>query len=323
MTQKLGRRGLLATTLTPALAGAQPIAPSRIVVGFPAGSIPDTVARRYAEALSPAGGPAVLVDNRVGASGRVAIGAMRQMPADGSTIQLLPAAAATIYPFLFRQPGFDADRDLPPCSPAATAFLGLAVGPAVPEGVRNVADFLAWARANPARASYGSPSLGTLPHLMQARLFEAAGVEATHVPYTGGPAALVDLMAGRIASLILPEGLLREGQAAGRLRVIVSFGATRSPFLPEVPSIAEQGFPALAVQEWFAFFLPPGTPPGVAERVAGAIGVAGAEPGLRGGFATLGLLPLTGSPAETTARIEAERAVWRDFLPRSGIRADG
>jgi tripartite-type tricarboxylate transporter receptor subunit TctC len=231
-------------------------------------------------------------------------------------------AVSSIYPFLFRELGYDPDVDLRPVSVAAEATLGLAVGPAVPVTVRDLTGLRDWARANPTGANFGSPGVGSLPHLLPAKLFAEAGVEATHVPYPGGPPAVADLLAGRIAVLALPEGLLREHHAADRLRVLATSSAGRSVFLPEVPSVAEQGFPGLVMGEWFGFFLPGGASPALAESAAEAIRQAAAEPALPAAFATMAMVPATGTPAAMTARIAHERPAWRAFLAASGIRAD-
>ncbi|MBP0465205.1 hypothetical protein J5Y09_14865 [Roseomonas sp. PWR1] len=297
-------------------------APARVLTGASPGSIPDVIARRYAEQIAAQLGRPVVVENRAGAAGRVAVGALRQAPADGSTLLLAAGAVASIYPFLFRELGYEPDADLRPVSIAAEATLGLAVGPAVPGTVRDLIGLCDWGRANASAANFGSPGVGSLPHLLPAKLFAEAGVEATHVPYPGGPPAVADLLAGRIAVLALPEGLLREHHAAGRVRVLATSGPGRSAFLPEVPSAAEQGFPGLVMGEWFGFFLPGGASPALAESTAEAIREAEAKPALRAAFATMAMVPAAGTPAAMTARIAQERPAWQAFLAASGIRAD-
>ncbi|WP_170979619.1 tripartite tricarboxylate transporter substrate-binding protein [Roseomonas sp. HF4] len=297
-------------------------APLRVLSGASPGSIPDVIARRYAERLTARLGRPVVVENRSGAAGRVAVGALRQAPADGSTLLLAAGAVASIYPYLFRQLGYDPEADLRPVSVAAEATLGLAVGPAVPATVRDLAALRDWARANPSAANFGSPGVGSLPHLLPAKLFAEVGVEATHLPYPGGPPAVADLLGGRIAVLALPEGLLREHHAAGRLRVLATSGADRSPFMPYVPSVAEQGFPGLVMGEWFGFFLPGAASPVLAESAAEAIQWAAAEPALRAAFATIAMAAVAGTPAAMRTRIAEERPAWQAFLATSGIRAD-
>jgi len=327
--ERLSRRDAMRSACAAALAliglsrsGLAQGAPLKILSGASPGSIPDVIARRYAEQLAARLGRPVVVENRGGAAGRVAVAALRQAPADGSTLLLGAGAVSSIYPFLFRELGYDPDVDLRPVSVAAEATLGLAVGPAVPVTVRGLTGLRDWARANPTAANFGSPGVGSLPHLLPAKLFAEAGVEATHVPYPGGPPAVADLLAGRIAVLALPEGLLREHHAAGRLRVLATSGAERSPFLPAVASVVEQGFPGLVMGEWFGFFLPGGASPALAESAAEAIRAAAAEPALRAAFATMAMVPAASTAAAMTQRIAQERPAWQAFLAASGIRAD-
>jgi len=297
-------------------------ATTRLFTGAPPGSIPDVVARRYADQLSARFGRPVVVDNRSGAAGRVAVGVLRQAQSDGSSLLLAPGAVASIYPYLFRDLGYDPVADLRAVSVAAEATLGLAVGPAVPASVRDLTALRDWCRANPSGATFGSPGVGSLPHLLPAKLFAEAGIEATHVAYPGGPPAIVDLLAGRIAALALPEGLLREHHVVGRLRILATSGYGRSPFLPDVPSVAEQGFPGLVMGEWFGFFMPGGASPTVAESIAEAVRWASAEPPLRTAFAAMAMIAASGTPSAMQDRINREKPFWQAFLAASGIRAD-
>lgn len=307
----------------PGRSGLAQAAPSvRILSGASPGSVPDVLARRFAEPLSARIGRAVVVENRAGGAGRVAIVTLKQAPADGTTMLLASGAVASIFPYLFSNLGYDPDADLRPVSVAAEAIMALAVGPAVPASVRDLNGLRDWARANSSGVTFGSPGVGTLPHLLPAKLFAEARIEATHVPYPGGPQAIADLLGGRIAVLALPEGLLREHHAGGRLRVLATSGTERSAFLPDVPSVAEQGFASLVMREWFGFFLPGSASPATAESAAASIRAAATEPLLRTAFSTMGMTAVTGTPAEMTERIAAERPVWRDFLTASGIRAD-
>ena len=192
----------------------------------------------------------------------------------------------------------------------------------MPATVTNLGELVAWVRAHPAQASYGSPGVGTLPHLMVALLAHEARLEWTHVAYAGGPPALVDLMAGRLAALALPEGLLRPLQLAGKLRVLATSGAARSDFLPAVPSVVEQGHPALVMREWFAFFMPGGTPATVVEAASQTIRQAALRPALRSALSDIGMLAAAGSPLALRERILQEQPHWRRVLASTGIRAE-
>jgi len=309
----------------PLASGAWAQTPStslRILCTGPAGSIPDTVARRYAEQLGARYPGGVLVDNRAGAAGQIAVAALKQAAPDGATVLLAQGAIATVYPSLYAKLGYDPATDLKPVSLAAEATLALAVGAAVPASVRNLADFIDWSRANPALSNYGSPGPGTLPHVVSAMLFREAKVEAQHVAYAGGPPAIVDLMGGRIASLVLPEGLLRPHHAAGKLRVLATSGATRSAFMPDVPTFVEQGHPQLAIREWFGFFMPGGAASPAVESASQSVRAAAENKTVSGALAETGMLASAGTPAAMSERIAVEQRFWRDAINATGIRVE-
>jgi tripartite-type tricarboxylate transporter receptor subunit TctC len=293
-----------------------------VLCSGPAGSIPDIVARRVAEQLAAPHGRRVVVENRPGAAGQIAVNALKAAPADGSVLLLAQGAIATVYPFLYPKLGYDPVLDLRPVCLAGEMTLGLAIGPAVPAGVSNVAQLMAWFRSNPNLANLGSPGTGTLPHLLEAMLLRAAGVQWQHVVYAGGPPALVDLMGGQIAALVLPEGLLRQHRAAGKLRVIATSAAQRSAYLPDVPTLVEQGYRELVVREWFAFFAGGRVPPAVADSASHALHAALAQPALASAFAEFGMVAASSTPAELANRIRAEQKYWDAVIRTTNIRAE-
>jgi tripartite-type tricarboxylate transporter receptor subunit TctC len=313
-----------ATSLpTPATATpAANAAPLRILCTAPGGTVPDIVARRYAEQLATRYPGGVIVDNRAGAAGRIAVAALKQAAPDGNTWLLAQGAVATVYPHLYDKLAYDPVADLRPLSMASEAVLGLAVGPAVPDSVATLGHLVAWLRSHPAQATYGSPGVGTLPHLMVALLAHDARLDVTHVPYAAGPAALVDLMSGRLALLALPEGLLRPLQAAGKLRVLATSGSSSSSFLPGVACVAAQGFPKLVMREWFAFFMPAGATAAALDAASQTIRQAALQPTLRSALAESGMLAVASSPAELAERIASEQPYWRGVIGATGIRAE-
>jgi tripartite-type tricarboxylate transporter receptor subunit TctC len=294
----------------------------RVLCTAPGGTIPDIVARRYAEQLGAGHPGGVIVDNRAGAAGRIAVAALKQAAPDGGTLLLAQGAVAAVYPYLYDTLSYDPVLDLKPVSLAAEAVLGLAVGPAVPDSVTTLPQLVEWVRINPSKATHGSPGVGTLPHLMVALLAREAKVEWQHVPYPGGPAALTDLMAGRLAALALPEGLLRQLQAAGRLRVLATSGATRSSFLPNVASVVEQGFPKLVMREWFGFFAPGGTAATTVDTLSATLRQAASQPALRAALGDSGMLAVASTPAEMRERIAQEQPYWRGVISTTGVRAE-
>ena len=288
----------------------------------PAGSIPDIVARLVAEQWSGRPAQRAVVDNRPGAAGQIAVNALKSARADGNTLLLAQGAIATVYPYLYARLGYDPVLDLRPVSLAGEMTLGLAVGPAVPAAVTHVQELVEWMRRNPNLANAGSPGTGTLPHLLEAMLFRAAGVEWQHVVYPGGPPALVALLGGQIAVLVLPEGLLRQHRASGRLRVLATSGAGRSTYLPDVASLVEQGFPDLVVREWFAFFMSGRVAPAVVESASQALRVALAQPALAAAFAESGMVAASSTPAALASRIGAEQRYWEPVIRTANIRAE-
>ena len=294
----------------------------RILCSGPAGSIPDIVARRYAEQLSARYAGGAVVDNRVGAAGQIAVAALKQAPADGATVLLAQGAIATVYPYLYAKLAYDPAVDLKPVSTAAEATLGLAVGPAVPDSVVTLRDFVAWTRSNPKLANFGSPGIGTLPHLLGAVFFREAQVEAQHVAYPGGPPAMVDLMGGRLAALILPEGLLRQHHATGKLRVLATSGATRSAYMPDVASFAEQGFPGVVMREWFAFFMPGATPAQMVDSSSMSIRQAAANAPLVAALGETGMVAGASTPAAMAERMAVEQRYWQSAIRGTGIRVE-
>ena len=294
----------------------------RLLCSGPPGSIPDTIARRYAEALKDRYPGGVVVDNRVGAAGQIAVAALKQAPPDGGTLLLAQGAVATVYPSLYARLTYDPVADLKPVSLAAEATLALAVGPAVPDSVATLAELVAWLKRNPQQATFGSPGIGTLPHLLGAAFLREAQIDAQHVAYAGGPPAMLDLMGGRLPMLVLPEGIVRQHHATGRLRVLATSGSARSAYMPAVASFAEQGFPALVVREWFAFFAPGATPTAVVEAASAAVRHAAAGAAVASAMADAGMLAVAGTPGALAERIATEQRYWQGVLRATGIRAE-
>ncbi len=294
----------------------------RILCSGPVGSIPDLVARIVGDQWPASPDQRAIVENRPGAAGQISVGALKAAPADGSVLLLAQGAIATVYPYLYSRLGYDAAADLRPVSMASEMSLALAVGPAVPPEVSTLADFMSWVRRHPAHANVGSPGTGTLPHLLQAMLFGEQGLPWQHIAYAGGPPAVNALLGGQIAALTLPEGLLRQHHASRRIRVLATSGSTRSSYLPEVPSFVEQGHPNLVVKEWFAFFAPGRTAPGIVAAASQTLREAIGRPEVAATFAESGMTPISSSPEALSARIAAEQRFWQPVLQTYRIQAD-
>ena len=247
---------------------------ARIVVGFQPGGAADVIARLLAEQLRGTYAPTLIVENKAGAGGRLAAQAVKAGDADGSQFLLTPASILTIYPHVYKKLGYDSLADFTPVSSVASVTFAFSVSPAVPASVKTVADYVAWAKANPKEANYGSPAAGATPHFVGVMLGRAAGVQLNHIPFKGGAPLISDLLGGQVQAgvNVLPEALPHH--QSGKLRILAVSGAKRSRFLPNVPTMSESGFKDVAATEIFAVFAPSKTPADVVAKLNAAIRTA-------------------------------------------------
>lgn len=317
---KLGALGSLgaAGLSTPAAAQVPDLA--RLMLGFPPGGSTDNVARRLADKLRGKLAAQVIVDNRPGAGTQIAVAAMKDAPADGSTMLLSPPAPFTIYPYTYRRLPYGPD-DLVPVAMVCQFSFAFAVGPAVPDSVKSIPDFLAWAKTHPAQATYGSPAAGSTPHLIGALLGLNAGVDLTHVPYRGDAPGLQDLMGGQVSGYSTTLGSFLPHMKSGRLRLLAVSGSARSPFVPELPTYKEQGQP-LEMTEWFGVFVPARTPVAVVQRIGDAVRTAVAQPDFARGLAEFGMTARGSSGDELAQLLRRDNELWRGYVKRIGFTAE-
>lgn len=317
--------GTSATSLSLAPLGvlAQGIDQVRILYGFPAGSSGDSVARRVGEKLAGTAYTrnAAVVENKPGASGRIALETLKTAPADGSVLAMAPVSAMANYPFIYPRLAYD-PKDFAPVSIAAIAHHGLAVGPLVPASVKTVRDFLAWCKGNAAQAHYGSPGAGSTPHFLGALLGLNSGTELQHVPYRGSVPGVVDVVGGQIAAMVTTHGDFLQNHRAGKLRILGTSGPKRSPFVPEVPTFAEQGFPELTTEEWFGFYAPARTPADVVAAANAAITGALKDKAVQDGILAVGLIPHGSSIEEMVRWQRSEVEAWRPLIRKIGFTAE-
>jgi tripartite-type tricarboxylate transporter receptor subunit TctC len=311
----------------PALSRAQatmPIEQPKFFYGFPAGSAGDICARRVAERIggSPYAKNAAVVENKPGAGGRLALDALKTSAPDGSALTMAQASALTIYPHIYRKLSYDPFADFMPISTSSVMQHGLAVGPMVPESVKNVRDFVAWAKANPDKANFGSPGAGSTPHFIGALLALNTGVDMKHVPYRGSVPGVTDVVAGQIAAMVTPAGDFLQNHRAGKLRLLATSGKTRLPFATDVPTFAEQGQPELTMEEWFGFYAPARTPPAVIAAANAAINKALADRAVIDGLGVVGLIAQGSTPEEQLRSQRAEFERWEPLVKRIGFTAD-
>ena len=307
----------LATAAGPLL--AQPTfplsGPVRILVGFPAGGTIDVVARLLADRLKDELGVPVVVESRVGAGGQIAAQALKAAAPDGRTLMLAPDHTMVVVPLTLKNPGYDVARDFVPVAQVARYLGALAVASST--GVKNVAEYVAWLKANPGQASVGVPAPGSLQQFSLATISRAAGVPITAVPYRGSTPLVQDLAAGQIPAGITALGDFLEFNTAGKLRVIATIDTQRAPQLPDVPTFTEQGM-KLDFNFWLGMFAPAGTLPGTVQRVNAAIARVLAQTDVRERMVKLVFEPVTGTPAALTERIAIDTRYWEPVIKSSG-----
>lgn len=303
--------------------GTQPLDNVKIVTGFPPGGTSDTLCRRVAESIKGTSYTKVaLVENKAGAGGQIAVQAMKGAATDGSVILETPASMLMIYPHIYKSLAYNAFTDVTAVSLACVFDFGFCVGPAVPESIKGIRDFLAWCKANPDKANYGSPAAGSVPHFIGVLLGQAGGVELKHVAYRGTQPAIQDLVAGQVQAVSGPVGEFTQHASAGKIRYLGVSGSERSRFAPNVPTYAEQGYKDLVFSEWFGFFAPGGTQPAVVNRVNAALREALKQKDVIDGLAVMGLEVKSSTPAELAALLKESYDRWGPIVKKIGFTAD-
>jgi tripartite-type tricarboxylate transporter receptor subunit TctC len=294
----------------------------RIVVPFPAGGGTDVLARIIAEKLRGNYAPAVVVENRVGASGRTGVEAVKNAAPDGSTLLFTPDFLMTVYPHSFRKLSYDPLTDFIPIALVARSALGLAAGPALPSSVSTVKDYVEWARANPRQAFFADTSPGGTPHFVGVMLSQASGVKLTPVHYKGGAPALQDLVGAQVPASINPLSELLPQLKTGKVRVLAVTSAERSKFLPDVPTFGESGFPSIAFASWLGFFAPARTPPDAVKRLANGIADATAHGEAQQSILKFAMEPAAMTPVGFAAVLKQDLERWAPVVKASGFTAD-
>ena len=303
---------------------AQGLDQVKIVNGFPAGGTADTTSRRVGERLAGTQYTknAAVVENKTGAGGRIAVETVKNAAPDGATLLLTPYSMMAVYPHIYRTLSYDPFKDFVPVVMGSMLTHGLAVGPLVPASVKTVKDYLGWAKANPKDASYGSPAAGSTPHFLGALMGLNNNVDLKHVPYRGSVPGVADLIGGTLASMVTPHGDFLANHKAGKIRILATSGKARSPFVPEIPTFAEQGFPELTVEEWFGFFAPAKTPAGVITNANAAINAALKEKSVIDSLAVSGLVPIGGTADAMAKDLKAQYDAWGPIVKRIGFTAE-
>ena len=317
------KRRLLALlfALAPGLAAAQafPTKPVRWIVPFPPGGPADLLARGVGQKLGEMWGQAVVVENKPGAAGNLGVDFAAKSAPDGYTLVVVPTGNIAVNPALFPNLPYKAS-DLAPVTLMATVENVLVVNPGVP--AKNLQELVALARAKPGSLSFASPGAGSQAHLAGEAIKAGAGIELTHVPYKGTGPALNDLLGGSVSMMFSQTSSALPHIKSGRLRAIASAAAHRSAVLPDVPTVAEQGFPGFEATSWYALMAPAGTPPAVIAKLHDDTVQVLKLPELREKLASLGAEAVGNSPAELAAIIQRESTRWAEVIRKQGLKPE-
>lgn len=315
------RRLFLCTLLAAcaaAPAAAQDKPPLRILVGFPPGGSADIIARLVGEAIKD-DFSSVVVENKPGAGGRIALAAVKQAKPDGQTVIILPSGPMVLFPHVYKKLEYDPVRDFTPISQLALFQFGVVSGPA--SGAKSVAEMLAKAKADPKSTTYATPGQGTLPHFMGVLMAQSTRVPFTHVPFQGGAPANNALLGGHVGYKFDVVSETAELHRNGKVRIIAVTGAKRDPQVPEVPTLKESGVDMEATA-WFAMYGPAGLPPQVLSKLEGAVSKAIRTPAMREKFVKLGYDAIGSSSVELAAAQRTDLARWEKPIKATGVQLD-
>jgi tripartite-type tricarboxylate transporter receptor subunit TctC len=292
-----------------------------IIVGFPAGGATDVIARILAERLRGRYAPSVIIENKPGGAARVAVDYIKNAEPDGSEFLFTPDFPITVYPHSFRTLSYDPLRDLMPVAPVSRSTLTFVIGPAVPDHVTALAEFVAWCRANPEKAIFATTAAGSTTHFVGVMLANEAGVKLGPVHYRGGAPSLQDLIGGHVPASVNPIGETLPQAASGKIRILAVASAERSKFLPNVPTMREAGYNVI-VETWLGAFAPARTPPEAVRALNAAISDAVGSPEMTESLAKIGSDTKFQSPDQFAATVRADLQRWGPVVKASGFVAE-
>jgi tripartite-type tricarboxylate transporter receptor subunit TctC len=301
------------------VAVSQPVQPMRIVVGYAPGGGVDTMARILAEAIGPTLKRTVIVESKPGAGGQIAALSLKSSPADGSVVMLAPNGLTTVQTLVYDgKLKYDFAQDFAPV--ARVAVTDLAVAVASDLKIANVEELKAWLHAHPEKAFFATPAAGGLPHFVGLSLARTLGIDLTHVPFKGSAAAAIAVASGEVALAVggIDDFIKLEADGGGKLKIIATLGARRSPVAPHVPTLTEQGVP-LQTANWVALWAPAGTPEIKVQAIASAVQTALESDSVKRKLATAFTTPGFLTPADLAELQRADWARWRPVIKASGF----
>ena len=308
--------GLLALTTSVVQAQSKP--PLRILVGFAPGGSADVLARLVADALKDDFSP-IVVDNKPGAGGRIALNMVKAAKPDGQTVIVLPSGPMVPFPHVYKKLDYDPVKDFTPVSQIARFQFGVVAGPA--SGAKNVGEMIAQAKAKPGASSYGTPGSGTLPHFMGVLMEQSAGIALNHVPFQGGAPANNALLGGHIDYKFDVVSETAELHRNGKVRIIAVTGSKRDPQVPEVPTLKESGV-NMEATAWFAMYGPAGLSGENLTRLEKAMVKIVRDPGMKERLAKLGYEPIGSNSSELATAQKADLARWEKPIKATGVELD-
>ena len=301
-------------------AQSYPTRPLRMVVGSPAGGPVDIVGRIIAAKLTEVIGQQVIVDNRIGANGIIGADYVAKSTADGHTMIISSAGSITISPALYPKMPFDTLRDLAPVTQVTTGSGVLVVHPSLP--AKSVGELISLARAKPGQLNFASGGNGSVPHMTLELLKSVTNIDVAHIPYSGGGPAAAAVVGGQVQGMFAGIPVVLPNIKTGNLRALGLASPQRSSMMPEVPTFAESGYPAMTVVEWYGILVPARTPPGIIARLHEAVTRAVTDPSTHAKLVAAGATPTTSTPAQFSDDLRTGLARWAKLVESAKIKID-
>ncbi|HVF62867.1 MAG TPA: tripartite tricarboxylate transporter substrate binding protein [Casimicrobiaceae bacterium] len=299
---------------------AWPQKPVRIVVPFAAGGATDVVARALGKDLGELWGQPVVIDNRGGAGGNIGADIVAKSAPDGYTILMTSGSILTVNPHIYAKMPFDAQKDFIPVTNVASGPQLVVTHPSV--AAKNVRELIALAKAKPGSVNFGSAGIGSQTHMAAENFVDAAGISATHVPYKGEGPALADLIAGQIQFVVANVAAAAPHVANGTIRALAVTSTSRSPMMPDVPTVAESGVAGFENTGWFGLVVPAGTPPAVVAKLHADTVKVLERKEMRERLAVHGMAPVGNAPAAFAAAIGEESKLWAKVVKSRGLQVN-
>ena len=315
----LAAAAVLLGTIAPAMAQPYPSKPVKVLVGFAPGGAMDIVARTVGQKVAESVGQPFVVENKPGAGSNIAIRMLIDSPPDGYTVMLVANGLAA-NPVLFQPAPFDPVRDVVPVS--LVARLPVVIAASASSEISSLRKLVEAAKSKPGAVAYATPGNGSTPHLAVELFARSAGISLQHVPYKGGAPAITDVLSGQLPLVAVNAVEVLPHVKAGKLRVLAVMSPERISTMPDVPTIAESGYPGFEASVWHAFIAPRGTPPAVVDRLNAEVRKALAQPDVKERFAGLGAEVAPTSPEQLGAIIRSERERYDKLIRDAKIRVD-